>query len=57
MPDKKGKAERTEVVGGIYRVGDLYYCSKCNTVVKSGEECPNCHTEFDWEKIRAALQP
>jgi hypothetical protein len=53
MPDKEEK--RSETICGVYRVGELYYCAKCNTVVKDGEACPNCHTEFDWDKIRLAL--
>jgi rubrerythrin len=53
MADKKVK--RSETAHGVYRVGDLYYCAKCNSVVKDGEACPNCHTQFDWDKIRVAL--
>jgi len=51
MSDK----DKSETVHGIYRMGDLYYCAQCHSVVKDGETCPNCHTEFDWDKIRLAF--
>ena len=51
MSDK----EKSQTIHGVYKVGELYYCAQCHSVVKSGEACPNCHTEFDWDKIKLAL--
>ena len=51
MSDK----EKSQTIHGVYKAGDLYYCAQCHTVVKDEEACPNCHTEFDWDKIRLAF--
>lgn len=56
MPEKKDEPKRSEVKHGVYRVGDMYYCARCHTVVKFGEACPNCLTEFDWDKIKLSFQ-
>ncbi|GAG39797.1 unnamed protein product, partial [marine sediment metagenome] len=40
MSDKKEAAKKSEIVYGVYRAGDLYYCAQCHTMVKSGEACP-----------------
>ncbi len=56
MPDNKGKETgKRKVVEGVYKVGDLYYCAKCDTLLKFGEICPNCLTEVDWDKIRLSF--
>ena len=42
----------TKVKHGVYKVGDQYFCAKCNTGLVFGRPCPDCLTQFDWEKIR-----
>jgi rubrerythrin len=54
MSDKK-EEKRSETIHGVYKAGDLYYCAKCHSIVNDGEACPNCLTEFDWDKIRFSI--
>jgi len=44
-----------KILHGVYKVGDKYYCARCNSALQFGRPCPNCLTEFDWERIRAEI--
>jgi len=52
----KDEQEERRIVHGVYKVGDQYYCARCNTGLQFGRPCPNCLTQFDWELIKADLQ-
>jgi len=49
------KEEERNVKHGVYKVGDKYYCAQCNTGLTFGRPCPECLTNFDWEKIRSEV--
>lgn len=56
MPEDVGKeAEERQIKHGVYKVGDKYYCAQCNTGLTFGRPCPECLTNFDWEKIRTEI--
>ena len=46
------KKEEHNVKHDVYKVGDKYYCAQCNTGLTFGRTCPECLTNFDWERIR-----
>ena len=51
------EAKRSQVVHGVYKIGDQYFCAQCDTLLEYGKSCPKCLTRFDWEAIRVALKP
>ena len=48
--------EKSEIKHGVYKVGDKYYCAKCDSGLQFGRPCPNCLTDFDWERIAAEFR-
>ena len=50
LNDEMAEGKSPEVVAGIYREGDKYYCAECRSELPIHQSCPTCHTHIDWDR-------
>ena len=45
----KGKSKGSDL--GVYKKGEEYVCTECNTTLPLRQPCPTCKREIDWDRV------
>ncbi len=53
---KSFKGKDAEAAKVVYRKGDKYYCTECNSVIEMHGDCPSCHKHIDWDQVKAVMK-